>query len=57
MAVNVITDQVASVCLARLIPTVQPEKAVVTRCVFLAQVVSVSTVRLFQIVLPEKAVV
>ena len=57
MAVNVVTDQVASIYLARRTPTVQPEKAVVGSIVLLAQVVSVSTVRLFQIALPERVVV
>ena len=57
VAVNVATDQVAAIYLARRIPIVQPEKAVVGSFVLLAQVVSVSSVRLFQIALPERVVV
>ena len=61
VVVNVVTDQIASVSLARRIPIVsQPEKdkkAVVTRRVLLAQVVSARAVRLFQIALTERVVV
>ena len=61
VVVNVGTDQVASIRLARRIPIVsQPEKdkkAVVGSYVLLAQVVSVSTVRLSQIAPPERVVV
>lgn len=62
VVVNVDTDQVASIYLARQIPIVgQPdkdEKAVAGSCaVLLAQVVSVSTVRQSQIALPERVVV
>ena len=61
VVVNVGTDQVAPIGLARQIPIVgQPdkdEKAVAGSCVLLAQVVLVSTVRQSQIALPERAVV
>ena len=61
VVVNVGTDQVAFMSLARQIPIVgQPdkdEKAVAGSCVLLAQVVLVSTVRQSQIALPERAVV
>ena len=61
VVVNVGTDQIASISLARRIPIVsqseKDEKAVVTSFVLLAQVVSVNTVRLFQIALTERVVV
>ena len=57
MMVNVITNQVAFIYLASLIPIVQAERLVVARSVTLAQVVSVSSVRLFQVALLDRVVV
>lgn len=57
VTVNVITLQVASIYLARLIPIVQPDRVVVARVVHLAQVVSVISARLFQIALLERVAV